>query len=144
MRVARGLALAGAAGFLVLFFAWPVVTIIGRGIAVDGHLDLAAFGDTFQRPGMPRILAFTALQAIESTVVTVALGLPGAYVVARYRFRGRALLTAALTVPFVLPTVVVGTAFLVLLGPGGPLAPLGLVGTLPARSEEHTSELQSH
>lgn len=132
MRLTRRLALAAAAGFLVLFFAWPVITVIGRGIMADGRLDLAAFGDTLRRPGMPRILAFTAWQAAISTLVTVGLGLPGAYVVSRYRFRGRALLTAALTVPFVLPTVVVGTAFLVLLGPGGPLAPLGLIGTLPA------------
>ena len=57
MRVARGLALAGAAGFLVVFFAWPVVTIVGRGLVADGHLDLAAFGDTLRRPGIPRIIA---------------------------------------------------------------------------------------
>jgi thiamine transport system permease protein len=132
VRAARGLALAGAAAFLTLAFAWPVATIVGRGLVVDGHLDLAAFADTVHRPGIARILAFTGWQALVSTVVTVAIGLPGAYVVSRYRFRGRALLTAALTVPFVLPTVVVGTAFLVLLGPGGPLASLGLIGTLPA------------
>ncbi len=132
MRITRGLALGAAAAFLVLFLVWPVATILGRGLWSDGRPDLAAIGDTLGRPGIPRIIAFTFVQAAVSTVVTVALGLPGAYVLSRYRFRGRALLAAALTVPFVLPTVVVGTAFLALLGPGGPLAALGLVGTLPA------------
>jgi thiamine transport system permease protein len=132
VRIARGLALGAAAAFLLLFLLWPVATILGRGLWVDGHPDLAAIGDTLRRPGIPRIIAFTFAQAAISTVVTVALGLPGAYVLSRYRFRGRAILAAALTIPFVLPTVVVGTAFLALLGPGGPLADLGLVGTLPA------------
>jgi thiamine transport system permease protein len=132
VRIARGLALGAAATFLLLFLLWPVATILGRGLWVDGHPDLAAIGDTLRRPGIPRIIAFTFAQAAISTVVTVALGLPGAYVLSRYRFRGRAILAAALTIPFVLPTVVVGTAFLALLGPGGPLADLGLVGTLPA------------
>ena len=43
------------------------------------------------------------------------VGLVPAYVLARYRFPGRRLLLALVTVPFVLPTVVVGSAFLALL-----------------------------
>jgi thiamine transport system permease protein len=42
-------------------------------------------------------------------------------VLSRVRFRGRALLRALVTIPFVLPTVVVGSAFLALLGPRSPL-----------------------
>ena len=44
---------------------------------------------------------------------------------ARYEFPGRRLFRAFVTVPFVLPTVVVATAFLVLFRPGGALAFLG-------------------
>ena len=40
----------------------------------------------------------------------------------RYEFPGRRVVRALVTVPFVLPTVVVGSAFVGLLGPGGPLA----------------------
>ena len=54
--------------------------------------------------------------------LTLAVGLPAAYVVARYDFPGRRLFRAFVTVPFVLPTVVVATAFLALFRPGGPLA----------------------
>ena len=65
---------------------------------------------------------FTLWQAVVSTILTLAVGLPAAYAVARYEFPGRRLFRAFVTVPFVLPTVVVATAFLALLGPGGPLA----------------------
>jgi thiamine transport system permease protein len=49
--------------------------------------------------------------------LTVILALPGAYVFARYRFRGKSLLQALTTIPFVLPTVVVAIAFTAWLGP---------------------------
>ncbi len=65
---------------------------------------------------------FTLWQAVVSTVLTLLVGMPAAYVVARYEFPGRRLFRAFVTVPFVLPTVVVATAFLALLRPGGPLA----------------------
>ena len=63
-------------------------------------------------------------------MLTVAIALPGAYVLARYEFPGRRVVRALVTVPFVLPTVVVGSAFVSLLGPGGPLAGLGLDQTV--------------
>ena len=44
---------------------------------------------------------------------------------ARYDFRGKRAFRAFVTVPFVLPTVVVATAFLVLFRPGGALSFLG-------------------
>ncbi len=68
-----------------------------------------------------RVLGFTGMQAALSTLLTLALGLPGAYVFARYTFPGKALLTALTTVPFVLPNIVVAAAFTALLGPKSPL-----------------------
>src|SRR5207237_97034 len=60
--------------------------------------------------------------AVVSTALTLAVGLPAAYVVARFDFPGRRAFRAFVTVPFVLPTVVVATAFLALFRPGGPLS----------------------
>ena len=57
---------------------------------------------------------------------------PGAYVLARYEFPGRRVVRALVTVPFVLPTVVVGSAFLALLGAGGPLGASGSTRPLGA------------
>lgn len=119
------------AAFLALFFVWPVVAIIGTGLRPDGGWDLSPFGDVLTDAYVRETALFTMGQATLSTVATLAVALPGAYVVARFAFPGRRLLRAAITVPFVLPTVVVASAFLALVGPRGPLGDqIDLSGTL--------------
>ena len=118
--------------FLGLFFAWPVAVMISKGFVVDGHLDLSGFADVFSRPRTWRIVGLTIAQATLGTVISVGLGVPGAYVLYRHSFRGRAAVRALVTVPFVLPTVVVGVAFRSLLVSGGPLGFLHLDGTFAA------------
>jgi thiamine transport system permease protein len=108
-------------GFLAVLFLYPVATIVWTGLAPDGTLDLSPFRRTLTDVRVQDVIRFTVWQALASTALTLLAGLPGAYVLARYDFRGRALLRAAVTVPFVLPTVVVASAFLSLLGPRGPL-----------------------
>ncbi|WP_336322827.1 iron ABC transporter permease [Streptomyces lavendofoliae] len=106
--------------FFGVFFAYPVVAIVGRGLtAHDGAWRLGRLGDVLGRPDVLDVLWFTTWQALASTALTLLIALPGAYVFARFDFPGKALLRAVVTVPFVLPTVVVGTAFLALLGRGG-------------------------
>jgi len=107
--------------FLSVFFVWPVAAIVWRGVAPDGALDLASAFDTLSRRRWWDVAWFTTWQAVLSTLITLAVGLPVAGIFARYDFRGRRWFRAMLTVPFVLPTVVVGTAFVALLGANGPL-----------------------
>jgi thiamine transport system permease protein len=118
--------------FLAAFFVWPVVAMVGRGFVNAGRLDLSAFAEVFSRPRTWRIVWLTLAQASLGTVVSVLLGVPGAYLLYRCRFAGRGFLRAFVTVPFVLPTVVVGVAFRSLLAPGGLLAFLHLDGTFAA------------
>lgn len=66
-----------------------------------------------------QVLWFTTWQALVSTALTLVIALPGAYALARFDFPGKQVLRAVITVPFVLPTVVVGTAFMALVGRGG-------------------------
>ncbi|RME71492.1 MAG: iron ABC transporter permease [Chloroflexi bacterium] len=105
--------------FLVLFLLYPLLTILWVSFAPQGRPDLSAvstvLGDEYYR----HVIWFTIWQAALSTVLTLALGLPGAYVFARYRFPAKSALRALSTVPFVLPTVVVAAAFRALLGPQG-------------------------
>ena len=115
--------------FLGVFFAWPVIALVARGFVTDGSLDLSGFADVFSRPRTWRIVGQTLAQASVATVLAVAFGVPGAYVLYRRRWRGRAVVRAIVTVPFVLPTVVVGVAFRSLLVSGGPLGFLHLDGT---------------
>jgi thiamine transport system permease protein len=121
------------AAFVATFFVYPVASIIGRGLVpAGGGLDLEPLGRVVTDGGLREVAWFTLWQAALSTVLTVVVALPGAYVLARYDFHGRRLLRAAVTVPFVLPTVVVGSAFRSLLGGDGPLAALGLEQSLAA------------
>ncbi len=112
------------------FFFYPVGALIGRGLVGPQGLDLSGFGDVLARPRFSRIALFTLGQAAASAGLAVLLGIPGAYVLYRCRFRGQTVLRAFVTVPFVLPTVVVGIAFRSLLADGGPLGSWGLDGSL--------------
>ncbi len=114
---------------LAVFFALPVAGMVGRGLRPDGVWDVRAVLEVLTRPRTGRVVWFTVWTSSLGTVLAVLLGLPASYVLHRLRFPGRAVVRAALLVPFVLPTVVVGVAFDLLIGEGGPLAGLGLAGT---------------
>ncbi|MDY7076984.1 MAG: iron ABC transporter permease [Chloroflexota bacterium] len=105
--------------FLFLFYFYPLASILNLSFAPDGHLSLAPLGKLFLTPYYLRTLWFTTWQAALSTLLTVGLALPGAYIFARYDFPGKSLIQALTTIPFVLPTIVVALAFTALLGPRG-------------------------
>jgi thiamine transport system permease protein len=134
-RLAFALTAALPLAFLLAFFVWPVGSIVATGLFPGGGFDL----DPFRRAlggGLPEVAWFTLWQAAASTILTLVVALPGAYVFARYDFPGKRLLRALFAVPFVLPTVVVGTAFLALVGPGGLLG-VRLDGTIWAILAAH-------
>jgi thiamine transport system permease protein len=115
-RPGRGTLLAALPlGFLGLFFAWPLALVLGRGLGVDGEALLAPLLDAARDPYLRGVAWFTLWQALLSTALTLAVGLPVAGVLSTLEFRGRRALEAATIVPFVLPTVVVGSAFVALL-----------------------------
>ncbi|MEN0069776.1 MAG: iron ABC transporter permease [Propionicimonas sp.] len=113
--------------FLVVFFAWPVAALVARGFVDEaGNPSFAQVQAVLTAPRTWRIVGQTLAQAVAGTAVAVGLGVPGAYVLYRRRFPGRRLARAVVAVPFVLPTVVVGVAFISLLAVNGPLGWLGL------------------
>jgi len=101
--------------FFAVFFLYPLFAILRLSFAGG----LAGVAAALAEPYYWRVLGFTVWQAALSTALTLAVGLPGAYVFARYDFPGKALLRAIATVPFVMPAVVVAVAFGALLGPRG-------------------------
>jgi len=107
--------------FLVLFFFYPLVEILSLSLAPDGQIDLSPFRTLFTDPYYVRLLAFTTGQALLSMLLTLLAGMPAAYAFAHYDFRGKSVLRALTTIPFVLPTMVVAAAFTALLGPQGAL-----------------------
>ena len=104
-RLTAGLLGLAAAAFMALFFVWPLAGVISRGLRGSNPLDVLTDGSHRS------VIWFTVWQAAVSTVLVVAVALPAAGAMARLRFRGQRLTRALVTVPFVLPTVVVATAF---------------------------------
>lgn len=102
--------------FLTLFFFYPLTEILRLSLAPDGRLDLAWLGELSRFSGT---LGFTIGQALLSTLLTLVLAIPAAYVFTRYAFPGKSLLLSLSTLAFVLPTVVVAAAFRALVGERG-------------------------
>ncbi len=105
--------------FLGLFYFYPLISILQASFARGEGGPAAAFIEALGSPSLRGVLWFTIWQAALSTVLTLLFGLPGAYVLARYRFRGKSLIQALTTIPFVMPTLVVAAAFNAVLGPRG-------------------------
>ena len=99
--------------FLGLFFFYPLIKILTLGVSSPAFLAPESLAIA------ERSLGFTLYQAALSMGLTLLVGLPAAYLFAKYEFRGKSLLRALTAVPFMLPTVVVAAGFNALLGPRG-------------------------
>ncbi|QCJ46836.1 iron ABC transporter permease [Haloprofundus sp. MHR1] len=134
-------ALATGVVLLVLFY-YPVATVFVEAVVDDGELTFAPLsGVLTSRFYLVEIIGFTAYQAALSTVASVALGLPGAWVLSRFEFRGRETLRSLTILPFVLPSIMVAIGFVATFGANGTLNRLlsslglgsvNLLYTLPA------------
>ena len=102
--------------FLVLFYFLPLGEIARVSLV---RLDLDQPGSLVNWRMVGSTLGFTIFQALLSTLLTVLLGLPAAYLFSRYQFKGKELLRVASTLPFILPTVVAAAGFNALIGPRG-------------------------
>ncbi len=94
---------------LAIFYVWPFLNLVVTAV------DAESVRTTLGRERTRSIIWFTTWQAVVSTLLTITIGLAPAWVIARYDFAGRRLLSSLLTAVFVLPTVVMGAAFLALL-----------------------------
>ena len=101
--------------FLGVFFFYP----LGAVFHMAGSTPLAGAGQPSVWTQVAQPLAFTIWQAVLSTVLTLLIGLPAALIFARYAFPLKSLLRVLVTLPFILPTVVVAVGFNALLGPHG-------------------------
>ncbi|MFN8126696.1 MAG: ABC transporter permease subunit [Candidatus Nanopelagicales bacterium] len=115
------------AAFFGIFFVLPVATLLVT--ALGGAS--ASTAQSLVSGSMSGVLWFTTYQAVLSTLLTVAIALPGAAVLARFRFRFRGTVEALSVVAFVMPTVVVAVAVAQALGVLG-LPDQGLVAILVA------------
>ena len=108
-------------GFMVLLvlFLVPVCMTLGQAFVVDGGFSFSLIASTFTDPYYLRIMAFTLIQALCSTLASLLIGLPGAYLMTTYRFPGKRLLKTLYTIPFVLPSILVVLGFVIFYGNSG-------------------------
>jgi thiamine transport system permease protein len=92
--------------FIAVLFYWPIAKINSLGFTGDW---LA----TVSEPKTLEVISFTLWQAAVSTLVTLVIAIPGAYLLYRKSFAGQRLIKALITVPFVLPSIVVAVGFTV-------------------------------
>ena len=106
--------------FLICFFYYPLVTVLRDALISESNvITLSYLIAVLFRPLERRIIFFTFYQAILSSILTLLFGLPGAYIFAKFDFPGKALLKSLITIPFVLPSIVVAFGFLMMFGPYG-------------------------
>jgi molybdate transport system permease protein len=79
----------------------------------------ASLWPALSAPGVGQALRLSLVSATLATLVSVVLGVPLAWVLARSGARGRTVLRALVTVPLVLPPVVGGVALFLVLGRQG-------------------------
>jgi len=95
-----------------VFVVLPLVALLQR--APWGGL-----ADELTSPGVRDALALSLVTSLAATAVSLVLGVPLAWLLARVAFPGRALLRGVVTLPMVLPPVVGGAALLFALGRRG-------------------------
>ena len=103
------------AGALVAYIAYPIVNIVTL-------TDPATILESITRPQVGNAFLLSLATATISTLLLAAFGIPLAYMLARYDFRGKLLLRLVVILPLVIPPLASGA---LLLGIFGPYTPLG-------------------
>jgi len=103
----------------------PVIAIISEGFS-DG---LTAFRSAMSSPGAWEAIRLTLVTSALAAIINAIFGTMLAYVLVRYRFRGRGVLSAIVDLPFAIPTLVTGVMLVAIYGPNTPIGKaLGTAG----------------
>jgi thiamine transport system permease protein len=97
--------------FFLLFYFYPLSGILVKSFSLEGGRDLSFLDQVFGSPRMMKVIWFTFWQAGVSTLLTLVCAFPCAFVLSRYKFRGKRTIRILASIPFVLPAVVVAAAF---------------------------------
>ncbi|MBW7861016.1 MAG: ABC transporter permease [Rhodocyclaceae bacterium] len=123
-------ALHGLTGLILLFLVLPILVIIPLSFNADSFLmypmsgwSLRWYEEVVASPAWRRAIANSLIVSPAATLIAMALGTLAAIGLVRANFRGKALLTAILISPMVVPVVIVAVALYIA------FAPLGLTGS---------------
>jgi sulfate/thiosulfate transport system permease protein len=109
----RGIATVYLGGMIVL----PLAAIVSKGFG-NG---MTALTSALSSPGAQNAIKLTLITALLTAIINAVFGTLLAYVLVRYRFPGRSLLSAIVDLPFAIPTLVTGVMLVALYGPASPV-----------------------
>lgn len=95
----------------------PLAAVLSSGLG-NGFTALAS---ALSSPGAIAAIRLTLITAVATAVINAGFGTLLAYVLVRYRFPGRTLLSAVVDLPFAIPTLVTGVMLVALYGPNSPI-----------------------
>jgi iron(III) transport system permease protein len=105
---------------LLLFFVHPLLTVLWRSVTdAQGALTLANYARLFDDPGLPRAAVHSVAIGLATTLTTLAFGLCLAMALHRSHMPGKRLVRAALLLPMLAPSLVLGLGLVCLLGRNG-------------------------
>lgn len=123
-RVSPAIILAkGLGALLIVFILEPIISLITSE-------DLSSLANTSADPNVLSAIWLSIGMAFLATLVSVLVGVPLGYLLARRRFAGRSFIQGIIDVPVVIPHTVAGIALLMVFGVNGvigtPLAEVGV------------------
>jgi len=118
-RWLQAVLIAVAVGFVGLFVGVPVVVILHQAFREGWGVFVAAIDEPAARAALRLTLTVTLI----AVPLNVVFGVAAAWAIARFRFRGRALLITLIDLPFAVSPVIAGMVFVLLFGAHGLLGP---------------------
>jgi thiamine transport system permease protein len=110
---------------MVLLLLAPLLRLLSEAWSGDtgaGGLTLSSVATLWQDDYLRWRVWWSVWQAVLTCVAALLIGLPLAWVLARFEFAGRSLILRLLMLPFVVPTLVAALGVLALMGPRGLLS----------------------
>lgn len=101
--------------FIILFLI-PLLFTLSKAFFINGSFDLSGIKKVFTSSYTYSIFSFTFKQAIVSTIFSVLLALPGAYLFSNYAFKFKRFFLSLAALCFILPSILVVLGFVIFYG----------------------------
>ncbi len=114
-RVTRAVLIGLVVGFLGLFLLLPLLNLFAQALAKGGRV----YVEAIRHPDTWAAVRLTLTVAAICVPLNLVFGVAAAWAIAKFEFRGKALLTTWIDLPFSVSPVVAGLMFVVLFGQQG-------------------------
>jgi len=105
--------------YILFFFYYPLIMISKDAVYNDYGFTLEYISSIFYDASIVSSIVFSFWEALISVFLSLLIGIPVAYIITKYDFKGKNALVSIMMVPFILPGVVVAYAILTLYGVNG-------------------------